>query len=659
MTISSPGIGSNLDVNGIVTKLMSVEQVPLGNLKTQEATQRAKLSAYGTLKSGVAALQAAARGLADGSALKIQTATVSDPAVVAASAGTNAVPASYAIEVTALARSAKLVSNGIDSTSTAVGSGSLTITFGTYDGTGNTFTTNGAKTPVTIAIPVSNGTLAGVRDAINAAGAGVTANIINDGSASGNRLVITANDSGVANSMRISVADDDGGATDASGLSQLAYDPTATAGGGKNLTELQSARNAALTIDGLAITKPSNVITDAVEGVTLNLTKTNTGAPVTLAIVRDTTKIQTSLEAFVKAYNDAATTIKGFMAYDPVAKSGSILSGDSAPRTILSQMRNAITAPSASTGAFKTLADAGISFQANGTLKLDSTRLQSAIGSNFDDLSKLFKASASATDPQVLYSTASAVTKAGTYAVAVSSLATAGSMTGSDQAGLTIVAGVNDRIEFNVNGALQGATLVPGTYASTAALATQIQTQFGSGVTVTAVGSVLGVTSTLFGADSSVTGASGNGAAGLFGASPVSAVGTNIAGTINGVAATGNGTTLTGANGDASAGLSIRVTGGTTGSRGSVTYASGYGESMFQITSDILDTGGVVSARNDGINASIKQLTVREDAMQTRLDAIEKRYRAQFTALDTQVSSMLATSSYLTQQFAALTKSTK
>ena len=228
MTISSPGIGSNLDVNGIVTKLMSVEQVPLGNLKRQEATQRAKLSAYGTLKSGVAALQAAARGLADGSALKIQTATVSDPAVVAASAGTNAVPASYAIEVTALARSAKLVSNGIDSTSTAVGSGSLTITFGTYDSTGNTFTTNGAKTPVTIAIPASNGTLAGVRDAINAAKSGVTATIVTD--TGGARLVMSSTETGARNAIKI----------DAPGLAAFAYDPTVA--GVQAISQLQGAQ---------------------------------------------------------------------------------------------------------------------------------------------------------------------------------------------------------------------------------------------------------------------------------------------------------------------------------------------------------------------------------------------------------------------------------
>ena len=659
MTISSPGIGSNLDVNGIVTKLMTVERIPLDNLAVQESRQRSKLSAYGSLKSAVAALQTVAQGLATGSSLEIQAVTVSDPTVLAASAGASAAPGSHAIEVSALARAARLVSAGFASTSAIVGSGSLTMTFGTYASGGNTFTPNAAKTPVTIAIPPATNTLADVRDAINAAGAGVTAAIVNDGSASGNRLVITANDSGVANSLRIAVADDDGVATDTGGLSQLAFDPTGAVGSGKNLSELQAAQNAALTIDGIVVTKSSNVITDAIEGVTLNLAKTNVGAPATVTIARDSSKIQASLEAFVKAYNDASKTIRGFTAYDPTTRTGGVLSGDSAPRSILSQMRSTITAGAASGGAFNSLADIGISFQIDGTVKLDATKLQAAIGSNFGDLIKVFEASATASDSLVAYSGAGVGTKAGTYAVSVSRLAAAGTLTGNASPGLSIVAGVNDRIDISVNGAVQGATLTPGVYASAAALATEIQTRLGSGVAVSAAGGVLRVASTVIGSASTVTNASGNGAVGLFGNTPVSTTGADVAGTINGVAATGVGQNLTGATGDASAGLVIRVTGGATGARGSVTYAAGYGQSMYQITSSILATDGLVISRSDGINSTIKQLTNREEAMQRRLDAIEKRYRAQFTALDVMVSSMQATSSYLTQQLTALTKSTK
>lgn len=659
MPISSPGIGSGLDVNDIVTRLMAVERLPLNNLTSQESRERSKLSAYGTLKGSVAALQTVAQGLATGSSLKLQSTTVSDPTVLAASAGASAIPASYSVEVTALARATKLVSTGFDSTSAIVGSGTLTVSFGTYDSIGNTFTDNAAKTPVTITIPPATNTLAGVRDAINAAGAGVTASIVNDGSASGNRLVITAKDSGAANSLRITATDDDGVSTDAAGLSQFAFDPVATAGSGKNLSQLQAAQNAALTIDGIVISKPSNAITDAIEGVTLNLAKTNAGTPATVTVARDTTKIQASLEAFVKAYNDASKTIRGFIAYDPTSRTGGVLSGDSAPRSILSQLRSTITAGAPGGGAFSSLADVGVSFQIDGSIKLDATKLQKAIDTNFDDLVKVFEASASSTDASVAYATAAVETKAGTYDVSVSQLPAGGTLTGNVAPGLSIVAGVNDRIEMSINGALQGVNLTPGVYASAAALATEVQTRFGSGVSVSVSGGALRVTSAVYGPASTVTGAGGNGAANLFGGAPVSVAGVDVAGSINGVVATGVGQNLTGATGDASAGLVLRITGGGVGPRGSVTYAAGYGQNMYQIASSVLSAEGLVSSRSDGINAAIKQLTNREEAMQRRLDAIEKRYRAQFTALDVKVSSMQATSSYLTQQLTQLTNSTK
>jgi flagellar hook-associated protein 2 len=112
-----------------------------------------------------------------------------------------AVPGSYSVEVQQLAQQQKLSSVGFSTPSTVVGSGTLTIQFGTYDSGSNTFTLNGSKSAQTqLAIDPSNNTLSGVRDAINSANAGVSATIINDGAS--NRLVVTAKDSGSANSLR-------------------------------------------------------------------------------------------------------------------------------------------------------------------------------------------------------------------------------------------------------------------------------------------------------------------------------------------------------------------------------------------------------------------------------------------------------------------------
>jgi flagellar hook-associated protein 2 len=230
MGITAPGIGSNLDVNTIVSQLMAVEQRPLTVLNQKESGYQTKLSAYGTLKGALSAFQSAMQGLSDPGRFQAIKATVADDSILTASSNGNgkAMAGTYSIEVQQLAQQQKIRSSGFDSTSTVVGSGTLTIQYGTYDSNQNTFTLNSGKAAETITIDPSNNTLSGMRDAINSANVGVSATIINDGTS--NRLVLTTKDSGAANSIKISVSDDDNTNLDTSGLSQLSFDPTAGAG---------------------------------------------------------------------------------------------------------------------------------------------------------------------------------------------------------------------------------------------------------------------------------------------------------------------------------------------------------------------------------------------------------------------------------------------
>jgi flagellar hook-associated protein 2 len=227
--VSAPGIGSGLDVNGIVSQLMAAERQPLVLLNKQEQAYNQKLSAFGQVRSALASFQTALKDLASGSKFQALGATSSNTQVLSASASGKATPASYQIEVQQLAQQHKLASSGYATSDDVVGSGTLTIQFGSYDSDSNTFTANADKAAQSITIDPANQTLAGIRDAINAANAGVTATIVNDGSAAGNRLVLTSADSGAANSLKISVADDDGNDLNDSGLSALAYDPTVAA----------------------------------------------------------------------------------------------------------------------------------------------------------------------------------------------------------------------------------------------------------------------------------------------------------------------------------------------------------------------------------------------------------------------------------------------
>lgn len=550
---STTGLASGLDVDAIVTSLMNVEKKPLTALTTQKTTYQSKISAYGTLKSSLSTFQTAVSNLATASKFNAQTATSGDTSVLTATASGNATVGDYAITVSQLAKAQKIASAGFTNITDVVGTGTLSISLGTYDSTGNSFTANPDKTSVDITISSSNNTLSGVRDAINSANAGVTATIVNDGTS--NRLVITSKETGEVNSLKITATDSDGNNLDASGLSQLAYDPTATAGAGKNLTEKQAAKNAILDIDGIAIVKPSNTISDAINGLTLNLLKTSTDK-VSLDVERDESSVKSSVSGFVDAYNALNTKLRSLTNYnaDDTTKNG-VLLGDATARSVITQIKSVMTSVIGTSGSLTSLSDIGVAFQSDGTLKLDSTKLDTAMASNFSDIAALFTTTGVATDSQVSFANSTSSTKAGIYAINVTQL-------GSDT--------------------------------------------------------------------------------------------TDAAGTINGVTAIGSGTRLTGATGDDSAGLSVNVTGGATGSRGTITVTQGYASKLNSLLTDLLSDDGILAARTDGINTSIKGIDKQSDALEVRLTAVEARYRAQFNRLETLLSSMQTTSSYLTQQIAAI-----
>lgn len=658
--ISVPGIGSGLDVNSIVSQLMAAERQPLAALTKQEAVYTQKLSAFGQLRGALASFQSALQDLGSGSKFQALSATSSDTKVFTASASGKAIPASYQIEVQQLAQQHKLASSGYVTTDEVIGSGTLTIQFGSYDSGSNTFTANADKATKSISIDPANNTLAGIRDAINAANAGVTATIVNDGTAAGNRLVLTSTDSGAANSLKISVADDDGNGIDTGGLSALAYDPTAVSGSGKNLGQKAAALDALLEIDGIAVKQSTNTVKDAIEGVTLNLAQTNVGEKLTLNVSRDTKAITDAVQAFVTAYNDASGTLKNLTAFKGPGAQNGVLLGDGTARTIQVQMRGMLNAAVDSGGTLTTLSQIGVSFGSDGTLALDAAKLNTAIDTDFDGIAALFAKAGKTSDSLVSYSTSTDKTQPGSYAVSVSQLATRGSTLGSQVAGLTVTAGVNDQLNLTLDGKVVSITLAAAAYASADALAAEIQSKIngameGSGsALVSHSGGVLSIASARYGSASQAAVTGGNGMVSLLGAVPVTSAGVDVAGTINGVAASGNGQSLTGAAGNASEGLALQITGGALGARGNVTFSQGYAYQISQYLDTVLGGDGSLKTRTDGLDSSIKNLDQRQTQLEARLVQIEKRYRAQFSALDAMLSSMNNTSNFLTQQLASL-----
>lgn len=364
-TLSSPGIGSGLDINGIVTKLMQVESRPLTALQTKEASYQAKLSAYGSLKGALSALQTAAQALKKTSTFTGKTASVSDPTVFAATAANSAATGSYDIAVSKLAKAHSIRTN-LNYGSDTFDSGTLRIAIGT-----------GA--PVDIAVTAGL-TLAGIRDAINGANAGVTAAIINDGSA--DRLVLTSQTTGTAGAIAFTAPTTNNDSTRR--LSDLV---------GANLVTAQAAQNAELSINGLAITRSSNTISDALAGVTLTLLKADMTTPPTarLTVAANGGVVTSAINTFVKAYNDALTSIKQLTAYDAANKKASVLTGDGTARSIQSQLSHLVsTGVAGIAGGISRLSDIGIAVQRDGTLAVDSAKLSAALADPGKDVAALF-----------------------------------------------------------------------------------------------------------------------------------------------------------------------------------------------------------------------------------------------------------------------------
>lgn len=651
--LSSPGIGSGLDINGIVKQLMAVEQRPLASLDSKEAKQQTQLTAFGSLKGALSSFQSSLAALANPAKYTAIAASIADNTLANVSAAPAAGTGSHSIEIQTLAQSHKLKSANFAATATAVGSGTITLQFGTYSG--GTFTLNPDKSAQSITIAPSNASLAGIRDAINLANAGVSASIVNDGA--GNRLVIASKDTGLSNALKITTTDDDANNTDNAGLSQLVYD--ASTGGTTNLTQTVAASNATLVIDGISISKASNKITDAIEGVTLDLLKTNPGSTTTLNLSRDTASIQGAVTSFVKAYNDLNKTIVDLSKYDTATKRASILTGDSTIRSIQTQLRNTISGPlTTAGGGLSLLAEVGISFQVDGTLKLDSTKLSKVMSDSTKDVSTLFASIGKTSDSLVSFVSAQSDTANGSYSLNVSQMATQGKAVGNAAAALTVNTGVNDTLNLTIDGVSANVTLAAGTYTA-ASLAAEIQSRIngasafssaGIKVTLSESAGVLTMASNRYGSASTVSITGGNGKAGLFG-TPVETIGVDVAGTINGVTATGSGQTLTGAA--SSSGLVLKITGGSTGARGTIDFAHGFATKLDKAVGEMLK-GRLIDSRIDGINSTIKDIGSQREALLQRLENVEKRVRAQFTALDATIASMTQTSNFLQQQLSRL-----
>lgn len=669
--VSSLGIGSGIDLGSLVDKLVAAEQTPAQNrLNSREAQVQAELSAYGTLKSALSGFQTQVQGLSQAADFRVLQATSSNPEAVAVSASAAAAAGSFDLDVSQLAQSQAVASSAFATTATPIGSGTLTLRFGTVTtdtgGTVTGFAQNPNRAVATIDIPASANSLEGIRDAVNNADAGVSASIVNDGTAE--RLIFNATDTGAANAFVIEVADADGNDTDAAGLSQLAFNTSVT-----HFQQTRSGQDAQLVVNGLAVSRPGNEITDLIDGITLSLTSTTTSAA-RIAVTEDTGAAKQKIQDFVTAFNQLQQQINQVAGYDAATKQGGVLQGNATVRGIDARLHRLTTSavPVLNGRAIHSLADLGIITARDGTLAIDDAKLSDALKEHFDEVGALFGIGSLVEGNGFRYAGSTDSTQAGDYALDVTSLARQASIQGVaiaapiPSAPLVIDAG-NDSLQLTVDGVASGSIrLTQGSYTSGADVATELQARIngdanlkdaGAAVSVAFSGGAFVITSARYGSESTVTigSVAANTPSSLGLSSGQAGTGVDVQGMIDGAAASGSGRFLT-AQGGAADGLQVEITGQTTGGLGALTFSRGLTDELNTTLQAYLDSDGLLDSVTSSLGSQIDDIGEVRDRLAARMVQVRQRYLDQFNAMDILVAQLNSTAGFLSNQLPGLEK---
>jgi flagellar hook-associated protein 2 len=374
-TISFGGLGNGLDFGQVVDQLVKVARLPVDRLADKKASLNAKSTDYATLSTKLIALQSAADKLRLSTSFDRTSTSVSDTTALSATGSSTATAGTYSIRITQLAQSHQV-------TNKAAKSAAATTT-DIVGGTSGTFTFrvgSGANQTVTLG---ATATLDDLKGAINDLGAGVTASIINTGSDAtpAYRLVLTAASTGAANGVTI-VSDD----------TDLDFDNSSGTGG---VDTLQAAQDATVVVgdpsqNPVTLTRASNTVSDAIPGVTLTLLKATGSSTVQVGVSRDVAAVKTNITALATAYNDVVKFINERNTYDIATKKGGIFFNEPTVRGVLTQLRTALSSSVAGLSSLKTAGEIGFKTERDGTVTVDSAKLDGALAAGYTAVKNLF-----------------------------------------------------------------------------------------------------------------------------------------------------------------------------------------------------------------------------------------------------------------------------
>ncbi len=755
--ITFTGISTGIDWQSIIDSIVSVEQRRIDLVTATKTEETAKLTTIQSFNGLLLALRTSATSLSRQDSFQTLAVTSSNESLLSASVTGNAAPGTHFIRVNQLAQAHQLASQGFaDTDETSIGAGTIAIRVG-----------SGAVT--TIEIDAGDDTLGELRDAINNADAGVTATIINDGSASNPyRLLLTSSVGGAANTIDVTVNltggtapdfesnnldsvevgqgnsssytgsatalgsyagsanqtfmveimsggavgvatfrystdggvtfNDNGGAgflTSAAGTVMedgvsIAFSDSGTLAVGDQFSidtfvpTIQVAQDASITLGSssgggapITIRSTTNTFTDVIPGVTLNLNGADPATTVRLTVANDTEAVRTAVEGFVESYNQVIDFLNEQLRYDTVAEEAGLLIGDSLLVSVQNDLRRIATGviPGLPSDMNRLAAIGITSVGETGTLVLDSAKLDAALASNLDGVTDLFSTSFATTNPDVTYvsSTSRTVLSSSGFVVDITSAATHGILEGSDLSGFPITLTSSDN-QFRLtvdNKESSILTLTAQTYATGDELAAEIQTQLdadsqlsGRGITVEFTDGRLVFTSSSYGASSKVELGtepenSAFGTLGLTGA--VSTAGHDVAGTINGEAATGSGQILRGNTGNATTdGLSLLVAltpaeVDLLDSEAVVTVIDGIAARLSDQLGFLTDPiDGRVTLRVDTFTRKIDELDADIEDMEQRLEEKRLDLIDQFARLEATLATMNSQGQFLIEQLANL-----
>jgi flagellar hook-associated protein 2 len=770
MTVSmTTGIASGINYDELVTNLIAVESRPITILQQRQADYQLEISSVLLLSTRLSSFKSAVDTLDDREQFNTKTASVTSTSdgveLLSASASSAAAVGSYDIEVNQLAAADKKASQGwVDQNTTAIASGSGTFRFKVG--------TAGAVTAISVTDTM---TLQGLRDAINSAGAGVTASIINDSTGSNPyRLILSADDTGSSNTIDITQNDTDldfsnkkveaayayttntySGAvasnegnnytgttnktflveivaegTPASGSAKYKYSidggitwlgsggdaytgsngvtvaaddtlqnidglgdgATTTEGAKIKFTggtlavsdkfsidvfnpEMQTAKDAVIEIDNATIVKSTNTITDAIQGVTLNLLKADTSEAVTLTVSSDTSSAESNIKSFVEAYNSVYEYINDQLVYDPdTEESADPLMGDPTVREIRRKLANIMTGtiPGLSSASYTNLSHIGITSDSKtGELSLDEEKLGDALSADPDAVAKLFVGTATPTNQAISFVSKASDTQAGTYAIYISTApekAILGGATDSEANDLSSTGlGEEEILTFMYSTDKTTSHPTHTTFAVTLAAGSTINSIVNSlnsafatnevGLSASNDSGRLKITSTGYGEDVWFQVSTSKSGDDQIWDTPGSRsdAGVDIEGTINSHVASGDGNVLTATSGFAEEGLKISSTSNQTGIFGTIAVSLGIADRMPSMLESYVDSdSGVLRSKESSIQDTVDYLDDRISTMAERLVRKEEQYRAQFARLEVLLARYSALSDYLTTQMADL-----